>query len=39
MKALIFDKTLIVLCYETSLLFNVVEGIKQLMFPFTFDSK
>lgn len=37
LKALIFDKTLIVFCYETSLLFNVIEGLKQLMFPFTFD--
>jgi len=36
-KALIFEKTLIVASLETSLLFNVIEGFKQLMFPFTFD--
>jgi len=37
LKALLFDKTLIVFSIETSLLFNVIEGLKQLMFPFTFD--
>ena len=36
-KALIFEKTLVVLSYETSLLFNIVEGLKQLIFPFTVD--
>ena len=36
-KALLFDKTLIVFSYETSLLFQVVEGLKQLIFPFTVD--
>ena len=36
-KALIFDRTLIVLSAELSLLFNVVEGLKQLIFPFTVD--
>lgn len=37
LKALLFDKTLIIFSMETSLLFNVVEGLKQLMFPFTVD--
>ena len=37
-KALLFEKTLIVFSIETSLLFNVVEGLKQLIFPFTFDQ-
>lgn len=37
LRGLIFDYTLIVFCHETSLLFNIVEGLKQLMFPFTFD--
>ena len=36
-KALLFDRTLIIFSMETSLLFNVVQGLKQLMFPFTFD--
>ena len=36
-KALLFDKTLIVFSYEHSLLFNVIEGLKQLIFPFTVD--
>ena len=39
MKALMFDLNLIVFSSQTSLLFNVVEALKQLMFPFTFDSK
>lgn len=39
LKALLFDKTLIVFSIETSLLFNVIEGLKQLMFPFTFDCQ
>lgn len=38
-KALLFDKTLIVFSIETSLLFNVVEGLKQLIFPFTFNYR
>mmetsp|Transcript_30244 Transcript_30244/g.46247 ORF Transcript_30244/g.46247 Transcript_30244/m.46247 type:complete len:158 (-) Transcript_30244:5867-6340(-) len=38
-KGLIFDKTLIVFSYETSLLFQIVEGLKQLIFPFTVDFK
>jgi hypothetical protein len=37
LKAMLFDKTLIVMSSEISLLFQVVEGIKQLLFPFTFD--
>jgi hypothetical protein len=37
LKALLFDRTLIVMSFEISLLFQIVEGIKQLMFPFTFD--
>lgn len=37
MKALLFDKTLIMFSNEVSVLFNVIEGLKQLMFPFTFD--
>jgi hypothetical protein len=36
-RGLIFDYSMIIFSHETSLLFNIVEGIKQLMFPFTFD--
>jgi hypothetical protein len=36
-KGLLFDYTLIVFSQENSLLFQVVEGLKQLMFPFTVD--
>ena len=36
-RALIFDKTLIVFGDEISLLFKIVDGLKQLMFPFTAD--
>lgn len=38
-KALLFDMNLIVFSEDVSLLFNVVEALKQLMFPFTYDSK
>ena len=38
-KALLFDKSLIVFSQEISLLFNVVEGLKQLIFPFTVDNQ
>ena len=38
-KALLFDRTLIVFSQEISLLFNIVEGLKQLMFPFTVDNQ
>jgi hypothetical protein len=36
-RGLLFDYTLIVMSQETSLLFQVIEGLKQLMFPFTVD--
>ena len=38
-KAVLFEKTLIVMSSEISLLFQLVEGIKQLCFPFTFDNQ
>ena len=38
-KALVFDYSMVVFAdiESQSLLFQVIEGIKQLMFPFTFD--
>jgi hypothetical protein len=37
-KALIFDRNLIIFSDKLNLLFSIVEGFKQLIFPFTVDN-